>query len=315
MSRNSADVDIYHFGDLKGLGSRHNVVHWGDSCKEPRIAMAGHHRALYYLMGGDPRIGDAMDDVKDADYATLNMDPLRYFYKKEEMKLPTHARSGPDWSTYCSNWYTAWERDNDNHYRDKIVTGINDLKKSPMRMISGSNYEYDPETGHLGYIGESAAGGAHLAVCMGGPETWFELAELLDDEVFKDMLVQYGEFYFLPVEEKKKISNGLLTGNGFVYPYMASALCGYAARETNNAELAYQVWQVLIHSLAGKDKKDNFDIGVYKNYFNNENLEEMFWISTNFTSQWCLNVIVALELTKDYIKDSINDYEWADWVK
>ena len=46
--------------------------------------MAGHHRALYYLMGGDPRIGDAMDDVKDADYATLNMDPLRYFYKKEE---------------------------------------------------------------------------------------------------------------------------------------------------------------------------------------------------------------------------------------
>ena len=315
MSRHSADVDIYHFGDLKGLGSRHNVVHWGDSCKEPRIAMAGHHRALYYLMGGDPRIGDAMDDVKDADYATLNMDPLRYFYKKEEMKLPTHARSGPDWSTYCSNWYTAWERDNDNHYRDKIVTGINDLKKSPMRMISGSNYEYDPETGHLGYIGESAAGGAHLAVCMGGPETWFELAELLDDEVFKDMLVQYGEFYFLPVEEKKKISNGLLTGNGFVYPYMASALCGYAARETNNAELAYQVWQVLIHSLAGKDKKDNFDIGVYKNYFNNENLEEMFWISTNFTSQWCLNVIVALELTKDYIKDSINDYEWADWVK
>ena len=127
--------------------------------------------------------------------------------------------------------------------------------------------------------------------------------------------VQEGEFYFLPVEEKKKISNGLLTGNGFVYPYMASALCGYAARETDNAELAYQVWQVLIHSLAGKDKKDNFDIGIYKNYFNNENLEEMFWISTNFTSQWCLNVIVALELTKDYIKDSINDYEWADWVK
>ena len=48
--------------------------------------MAGHHRALYYLMGGDPRIGDAMDDVKDADYATLNMDPLRYFYKKEETR-------------------------------------------------------------------------------------------------------------------------------------------------------------------------------------------------------------------------------------
>mgnify|MGYP000476613096 FL=1 len=43
-------------------------------------------------MGGDPRIGDAMDDVKDADYATLNMDPLRYFYKKEEMKLPNSRK-------------------------------------------------------------------------------------------------------------------------------------------------------------------------------------------------------------------------------
>jgi hypothetical protein len=315
MSRHCADVDIYHFGDLKGLGSRHNVVHWGDSCKEPRMAMAGHHRVLYYILGGDLRIGDAMDDVKDGDFATLNMDPLRYFYKKEEMKMPTHARSGPDWSTYCSNWYTAWERNNDTHYRDKIQTGINDLKKSPMRMISGSNYEYDPETGHLGYIGESAAGGSHLAVCMGGPQTWFELAELLDDEEFKDMLVQYGKFYFLPVEEKQKLSNGLINGNGFVYPYMASALCSYAAKQTGDEHLAYQVWQVLVHSLAGKDKKDNFDKAVVKNYFNNENLDEMFWISTNFTAQWCLNVIVSLELTKDMMKDNIEDYTFEDWVK
>lgn len=315
MSRHSGNVDLYHFGDLKGLGSRHNVVHWGDSCKEPRIAMAGHHRALYYLLGGDLRIGDVMDDVKDADFATLNMDPLRYFYKKEEMKMPTHARSGPDWSTYCSNWYTAWERNNDTHYRDKIKTGIEDLKKSPMRMISGSNYEYDPETGHLGYIGESAAGGSHLAVCMGGPQTWFELADLLDDEEFKDMLVQYGEFYFLPAEEKQRLSNGLIQGNGFVYPYMASALCAYAAREKNDEKLAYQVWQVLVHSLAGKDKKDNFDTAVVKNYFNSENLNEMFWISTNFTAQWCLNVIFALEFTNGHIPQNKEDVEWADWVK
>lgn len=315
MSRHSADVDIYHFGDLKGLGSRHNVVHWGDSCKEPRVAMAGHHRALYYLLGGDLRIGDAMDDVKDGDFSTLNMDPLRYFYKKEEMKLPTHARSGPDWSTYCSNWYTAWERTGDTHYRDKIMTGINDLKKAPMRMISGSNFEYDPETGHLGYIGESAAGGSHLAVCMGGPQTWMELADLLDDEEFKDMLVQYGQFYFLPVEEKRRISNGLINGNGFVYPYMASAICSYAAKQTGDAGLAYQVWQVLVHSLAGKDKKDNFDKTVLKNYFNNESLDEMFWISTNFTAQWCLNVIAALELTKDYLPETPEEVEWEDWVK
>jgi len=314
MSRHSADVDIYHIGDIKGLGSRHNVLHWGDSCKEPRVAMAGHHRALYYLLGGDYRIRDVFDDVKDADFATLKVDPLRFFYKKEEMKMPTHARSGPDWSSYCSNWLLQWEMNGNTKYRDKIKVGIDDIKKSPLRMISGSNYEYDPESGHLGYIGENAAGGSHLAVCMGGPQTWIELTDLLDDPVFTDMMVEYGKFYYLSAEEKIKYSNGLINGSGFVYPYMASALSAFAARESNDEKLAYQVWQVLIHSLAGKNKDEGFDEEVV-NYYNNNQLREMFWISTNFTAQWCLNTIISLEYTKNYMRNSKEEYEWEDWVK
>lgn len=314
MSRHSSEVDIYHFGELKGLGSRHNVVHWGDSCKEPRIAMAGHHRTLYFLLGGDCRLKDVFDDVKDADFATVKTDPLRYSYKEKPV-MPTHARSGPDWSTYCSNWYMQWELNKSEHYKEKILTGLEDLKKAPLRLVSGTNFEYDPESGHLGYIGENAAGGSHLAICMGGPQTWIELADLFDDVEFKDMLVDYGKFYFLPPEEKRKKANNLINGEGFDYPYMASALCAYAARETGDEKLAYQVWQVLVHSLAGKDKKDNFDINIVKDYFNTETLKEMFWISTNFTAQWCLNTIVALELTKDYIPKTLEEVEWADWVK
>ena len=41
------------------------------------------------------------------------------------------------------------------------------------------------------------------------PETWFELAELLDDEVFKDMLVQYA-FVLLPVIEPSKVDGQTL---------------------------------------------------------------------------------------------------------
>ena len=315
MSRHAADVDVYHFGDKKGLGSRHNVIHWGDSCKEPRIAMAGHHRALYYLMGGDFRIGDVFDDVLDADFSTIENDPLGFFYKKEEMKLPTHARSGPDWSTYCSNWYTEWERHGNMKYRDKIQTGIDDLKKAPLKMVSGSNFEYDPESGHLGYIGESAAGGSHLMVCMGGPETWTELEPLLHDKEFKNMLISYAEFYYLTPEEKRIRARGLINGQGFVYPYMAASLVGYAARETNNRDLAYKVWQVLIHSLAGEYKDEGFDSEIIENYYNKEELEEMFWISTNFTAQWCLNTIVALEYTKNMMLESKEQYEFEPWTK
>ena len=72
---------------------------------------------------------------------------------------------------------------------------------------------------------------------------------------------------------------------------------------------------MLIHSLAGKDKNEGFDKEVIENYFNNKALDEMFWISTNFTAQWCLNTIVALELTKDYMKDTKEEYAWEDWVK
>ena len=47
LSRHCSDVDMYHFGPMKGLGSRHNVRHRGCPCKEPRVSMAGHHRPLY----------------------------------------------------------------------------------------------------------------------------------------------------------------------------------------------------------------------------------------------------------------------------
>ena len=315
MSRHCSEVDVYHFGELKGLGSRHNVIHWGDACKEPRIGMAGHHRALYYLLGGDFRISDVFDDVKDADFATIKKDPLRYAYMGKETKLPTHARSGPDWSTYCSNWFTQWETKRDEHYKDKLLVGLNDIKKSPMRLISGSNYEYDPATGHLGYIGEAAAGGSHLAVCMGGPQTWMEIAEDFGDDELRDMLAQYGEFYYMSPENKIKASNGIINPIGFEYPYMASSLAAYAARERGNQGLADKTWQVLIYSLTNKDFSDNFDIEKVENYFNTKELDEMFWISTNFVSQWCVNTIVALGLIGDKMKENKEEYEWDDWVR
>ncbi|NLZ80336.1 MAG: hypothetical protein GX913_00805 [Clostridiales bacterium] len=315
MSRHCSEVDTYHLGEYKGIGSRHNVLHWGDSCKEPRIAMAGHHRAYYYLSGGDYRMGDVFEDVKDGDFSTLNIDPLRFFYNKEDMKMPTHARSGPDWSSYCSNWMTQWEMNQDEHYRDKILIGIEDIKKAPLRLVSGSNYEYDPVTGHLGYIGENASGGSHLAICMGGPQTWFEIADMIEDPEFTEMIAEYGEFYFMSAEEKIEKSGGLINGKGWSYPYMAAGIVAYAAKYYKSKELGYKVWQVLIHSLAGENKDDAFKIEQVKNYFNAESLDEMFWISTNFTAQWCLNTIVALELTKDFIPEKIEDVKWEDWVK
>lgn len=36
MTRHTAEVDVYHIGPNAGLGSRHNVSHWGCGAKEAR---------------------------------------------------------------------------------------------------------------------------------------------------------------------------------------------------------------------------------------------------------------------------------------
>ena len=72
---------------------------------------------------------------------------------------------------------------------------------------------------------------------------------------------------------------------------------------------------MLVYSLAGKNKKDNFDDAIVENYFNAKELHEMFWISTNFAAQWCLNTIVALEHTAFAMPETLDELEWEDWVK
>ena len=303
MSRHCSEVDVYHFGPYKGIGSRHNVRHWGCSCKEARIAMAGHHRFYYYLTG-DPRMGEVFDDVADGDKALLNIDPLRFFYDKDKMVYPTHARTGPDWSSFVSNWMTRWERYQDETYRKKIETGIGDLKKAPLKLVSGSDFEYEPDSAHLRYIGERAGGGTHLTICMGAPQVWFELAELLEDEEWKDMLADFGRFYYLPREKQVEESGGLIGNREFSLPFMAAAMGAYAAARRKDPELAKTTWRILLRALVADNKKEGFAPEPLAGCANEKVKEEIPWISTNFAAQWCLNVITALDFIRDALPES-----------
>src|SRR5581483_164003 len=61
MCRHTGEVDVYHLGKFKGLGTRHGVQHWGDSSKQTRISSALFRRPFFYLTG-DARTGDLMHD-------------------------------------------------------------------------------------------------------------------------------------------------------------------------------------------------------------------------------------------------------------
>ena len=69
MTRHTSEVDVHHVGPFAPLGSRHNVNHWGDGAKQPRISHAGLKRPYYFLTGGDGRIGDLLREQLDADLA------------------------------------------------------------------------------------------------------------------------------------------------------------------------------------------------------------------------------------------------------
>ncbi len=53
MTRHNRDIDMYHRGNFRGCGTRHNVNHWGCRDKEWRVSMPLVKRLQYYLTG-DP---------------------------------------------------------------------------------------------------------------------------------------------------------------------------------------------------------------------------------------------------------------------
>jgi hypothetical protein len=170
MTRNTSEVDIHHIGRFAPLGSRHNVNHWGDGAKQPRISLAGLKR-FYYFLTTDERIGDLMREqlTADATYAEV---------KKTDPRMPERGKFanmsfGTDWAAYCSNWLTEYERTLDTKWLDKIKAGMDTqlaLSGAPGQLLGGG--PYDPATGK--FMGGGRGGGAGRGGAAGGP-TGFDL--------------------------------------------------------------------------------------------------------------------------------------------
>lgn len=299
MTRHTSEVDVYHFGEYAGLGSRHNVVHWGCGCKEARISMAGLHK-YYYFLTTDERTRDLLTEVRDADFATLNLDPMREFYPDDE--YPTHVRVGPDWAAFVSNWLSEWERTENTIYRDKILKGIETFKKLPLRLLSGPTFGYNPTTNELLHMGDGVAGGYHMVIAFGGPQAWMELTQLLDDEEWEDMLADFGEFFMLSPEEKQTRSNGVLHDRMFNNKMLSAGMVAYAAAKKKDPSIAEKAWRLLLD----KENEANHQMTLpieEKEVQAWRNLVEVSDITTNTTSQWSLNSIIALELIGDYLSE------------
>jgi hypothetical protein len=296
MTRHTSDVDVYHLGDMKGLGSRHNVRHWGDGSKEVRESQAASRRFYYYLTT-DERTGDIMREVAEhADIAMTKLDPLRLILPKTQ--YPTHARIGPDWLVLVGNWMTEWERTNDKRWRDKIMAGVNSFAKMPAGFYSGQQaaFGYDPATNKM-YKLNDELGYSHLSVLMGGPEVAFELTELLQNKTWDKLWLQFCELWGAPKEDIAKAFGkpADLGRQGHWY----ARLPAYVADVKNDPEMAERAWNWLLD----EETKAQFDSNTIQGADVLKPLEEVPSISTNNTAQWCLNAIQVLELVGDQMPE------------
>ncbi|MDS0525654.1 hypothetical protein NNC19_08190 [Clostridium sp. SHJSY1] len=298
MTRHNSEVDVYHFGNYKGLGSRHNVIHWGCSCKEIRINMAILHKYYYYLTA-DERLGELLSEMKDADKATEELEPLRGFFPNS--KLKTHIRTGPDWSAFCSNWEAEWERNENEEYKNKILVGLENIKELPMRLLSTPACGYDAKSSRLTHLDERATGEYHMMISFGAPQIWIEIAELLEDETFKDMISEFGEFYMLSDDEKRKRTNGKLSNKCFSWPMFATGMVAYASNRNKNPKLAEKAWRLLFKEL-NQDTKKMISIDSINSW---KRIVEDPKVTTNCVSQWSINVIMCLELIGDMIPEDL----------
>ncbi len=161
-ARNTSETCVYGIGPMAGLGSRHNVVKWGDGAKEARISQAAHWRPFYYLTT-DERTGDIMRSMLRADEAVARFDPMRLAEPQipGEPRFAIRLRIGPDWFALAGNWMTEWERTGDTKWRDRIIAGVESIMAMPFWLQTGQLNGLNPDIPG-GAIGRLKGGGAQL---------------------------------------------------------------------------------------------------------------------------------------------------------
>ena len=302
MCRHSSEVDTYHSGRFAGLGSRHNVRHWGCGAKEARISQAFARRFHYYLTT-DERTGDMMREVVDVDYKIMEIDPMRLAAPRTgPITYPGRIRGGPDWLACAGNWMTEWERTGNTKYRDKILAGMDSIAKMPYGFMSGprNTFGYDPKTGKLYPLEDDPFGVYNLQIIQGGAEVVFELNSLIDHPGWHKAWLQYCRLTDAP---KEVVAKDMTTGaEGADGAYAGRGrLAAYAYMQTKNpAFLGRAVSEGL-----GGGRMPGFSIRRVEGPEVLNPIDESPGVGTNGAAQSSLTLIQVLEMCKDRLPENV----------
>ncbi|MEV4109574.1 Tat pathway signal sequence domain protein [Nonomuraea sp. NPDC049695] len=241
MTRHTGEVDVYHAGRWKGLGTRHNVQHWGCSCKQLRISNAAYRRFYYYLTA-DERTGDLLDELSTPEETFVVIDPTRKV--REDVYTPDPSALsvglGTDWGSLAAAWLTRWERHGDERARDRLLGTMADIGALPHGFLTGEA-RLDLATGRFDTSRDKISV-SHLSSLFGLPEMCAELIALdLDVPGFEQAWLQYCRLYLATPEQQEAEVGERLSGISLIQAH--SRLTAYAAARTGDAELAAWAWR------------------------------------------------------------------------
>ena len=288
MTRHTGEVDVYHAGRFKGLGTRHGVQHWSDSSKQPRVSNASYRRIFYYLTA-DERVGDLLRDLVTSDQALTRVEIGRKVPGAKRPQLPPgtiEMTFGTTWCPLAAAWLTEWERTGDTRWRDRIMAGLETIGRLPHGWMTGSA-PFDMASGR--FVDQNRKISlSHLNAVFGAVEVSSELIRLLGVPGYKAAWLEYCRWYnapqaaylakFGPPFGPRNLREG------------ESRLTAYAAFQDKDAALAARAAEEFLSGDAG--------LGTWPSDPRRTVGGVVEWpgVSTNASSQWGLAAIQTLAL-------------------
>ncbi|MCC5835576.1 MAG: Tat pathway signal sequence domain protein [Opitutales bacterium] len=298
MTRHTRDVDIYHLGRFVGLGTRHNVQHWGCSAKQLRISTAAYRR-FHYFLTTDERTGDVLDEVIHADRQLAQLNPTRKLQGQTPVPAAARMGVGTDWGSAVSNWLTAWERTGDGKYKRWIENSMRVIGNDDYGFFQGV-FGFDPDTKELLPATDRPSGDriqvSHLNAVFGLVEVCAELIDLIEMPAFKEAWLKYCSLYLASEEAQIEALGRPLRGTNLHVAH--SRLAAFAAVKTGRKDLAELAWNNFRSNEYRNQPAALESVRVEPPKVINP-IDEATWVSTNDSAQWGLAAIQNLALVSD----------------
>ncbi|MFD0047551.1 Tat pathway signal sequence domain protein [Pseudarthrobacter scleromae] len=301
MTRHTGEVDVYHVGPWRGLGSRHNVQHWGCSAKQLRISTPAYRRFYYYLTA-DERTGDLLTELVNSDQNFLGLDPVRKVRPDAATYRPNRGALGvglgTDWGSLAATWLTDWERTGNPRSRDRLLGTMADIGALKYGFLTGEAL-YDLDKGRFD-TGRELIQVSHLSAVFGLVEICSELVDLVPDPDFERAWLQYCRLFLATKEEQVAAVGQPLEG---IYLTQAhSRLTAYAAARLDDPDLAARAWTSFAEGGEHLNHESAFTLRTIEPPHVLLPVDEAPTVSTNDASQFGLAVIQNLALIGNHLR-------------